>query len=445
MAKKKNVVQHAKGMASMILVLIIGAGWILSVYTIVLDDDSKKQEALIHTAQIYLEDKLYIRAVGQYQMALDTYHTENNLAYETQLLGIYKEAGMMEDYYDLIDSRMEAGTASLQEYEERARNHLEEGTAKNAMAVLQQGISAYQDVGLISLYESICYEYVPSSTAYTEVKMPSANWLIPAYDGERWGYIGGNGRTVLDFRYEDATCFSGNYAVVKIDGVYTLIDKNGYWNAVDKNGLDAVTAISGKRIIGVKDGRYGIYTNTFMAVGNETFDNACLSDNGLIAVQKDGKWAILDADMKVVTDYRFTDIAVNSKGQLFSGNYAVVADESGYYLIDQKGEACFETRFAGAKGMEEGLFAVRDDLEQWGFANEKAEIVVPFRYEDAYSFSNRLAAVKYAGEWGYINRYDTMVIKHQFASAFPFLGGSALVTDERGNYRVITLKYYELL
>ncbi|MCI8517839.1 MAG: WG repeat-containing protein [Hungatella sp.] len=46
---------------------------------------------------------------------------------------------------------------------------------------------------------------------------------------------------------------------------------------------------------------------------------------------------------------------------------------------------------------------------------------IPCRYEEAYSFSNRLAPVKYAGEWGYINRYGTWIIEPQFSTAYPFL------------------------
>lgn len=444
MAKKKNIVKKTKRSISLLLIVMLVLGWLLAAYVVLANNEVKEQNAMIKQAKLYLEDKLYIRAAGQYTKALSTYNTKNNITYETELLAIYKEAGMMEEYYALIDDRMDAGTALAEEYMDRAQAYIQNNFISRAMEVLQKGVKAYADEELTELYEAVSYQYAPTATAYTEVRMPSADWYIPASDGEHWGYIGTNGRTILDFSYEEATCFSGNYAVVKIDGTYTLIDKNGYWNAVDKNDLDEVTAISGTRIIGVKDGQYGIYTNTFNPLGNETYEGAYLNDNGLIVVKKDGKWGILDSKLKKVTDFQFTDVAVNSKGQIFNGNYAVVADESGYYLINQEGKAYFDTRFADAKGMEEGLFAVADDSGRWGFANEKAEIVVEYQYEDVYSFSNRLAAVKYAGKWGYINKYNTMVIEEQFAQAYPFLAGFALATDAKGEYRILKLKNYEL-
>lgn len=444
MAKKKSIVKRTKSAAGGILAAMLAAGWLMAAYTALAHDQVREQDAMIALAQTYLEDRLYVRAADQYRAALSAYDTENNLRYEGELLGIYREGGMREAYFDLIGKRMDAGTAAPEEYLERARAYIEEDSVNRAIPVLQQGIEVSQDQALIELYESVCYGYKPSGTTFTQMLMPASDWYIPAFDGEGWGYVGPNGRTILDFLYEEATCFSGDYAVVRLEGAYTLIDKNGYWNAVDKNGLDQVTSIAGKRIVGVKDGRYAIYSNTFVQLGDETFDGAYLSDNGLIAVERDGRWAILDDNLQPVTDYRFTDVAVNSKGQVYHGNYAVVADEGGYFLIDRTGEACFDTRFADAKGMEEGLFAVADSGGRWGFADEKAQLVVECRYEDAHSFSNRLAAVRYAGKWGYINRYGDMVIEAQYGQAWPFLAGKSLVVDDLGNYCILNLKYYDL-
>ena len=95
----------------------------------------------------------------------------------------------------------------------------------------------------------------------------------------------------------------------KIDGVYTLIDQNGYWNAVDKNGLDQVIDIAGDKIIGVKDGKYGIYSNMFERLNEEDYEDAHLNDNGMVVVKKDGKWAVLDGNMKNVTDFELTEVS----------------------------------------------------------------------------------------------------------------------------------------
>ena len=68
--------------------------------------------------------------------------------------------------------------------------------------------------------------------------------------------------------------------------------------------------------------------------------------------------------------------------------------------------------------------------------------MVACQYEDAFSFSDDLAAVKYAGGNGDNSEIARMVIEPQFAQAFPFLEGRALVRDELGNYRILELMYY---
>lgn len=444
MAKKNNLVGGAKAKISLILIAGMAAGWGISGYTVVLQNSVRKQNAMVEKAEEFIPDKLYIRAANQYKEALKAYSTKNNLTYERRLLDIYAEGGMTEEYADLVDDRIEAKTALVDEYLSRAETLIEEESIKRAIRYLQQGIEIYGDSQLVDLCESVKYQYNTNGTDYQEGKLPSENWIIPMWNGEKWGYTGKNGRTNIEFEYDDATRFSGDYAVVKIDGVYTLIDQNGYWNAVDKNGLDQVIDIAGDKIIGVKDGKYGIYSNMFEHLNEEDYEDAHLNDNGMVVVKKDGKWAVLDGNMKNVTDFELTDVAVNSRGQVFSGKYAVVADGNGYFLIDQKGKACYEKRFPNAKGYEGGYYAVSDSDGNWGFADEAGENVIPCQYVDAYSFSNQTAAVQYAGKWGYINQYGNMVINAEYSEALPFLNGKAFAYDDQGNIEVLELKYFEL-
>ena len=444
MAKKNNLVGGAKAKISLILIAGMAAGWGISGYTVVLQNSVRKQNAMVEKAEEFIPDKLYIRAANQYKEALKAYSTKNNLTYERRLLDIYAEGGMTEEYADLVDDRIEAKTARVDEYLSRAETLIEEESIKRAIRYLQQGIEIYGDSQLVDLCESVKYQYNTNGTDYQEGKLPSENWIIPMWNGEKWGYTGKNGRTNIEFEYDDATRFSGDYAVVKIDGVYTLIDQNGYWNAVDKNGLDQVIDIAGDKIIGVKDGKYGIYSNMFERLNEEDYEDAHLNDNGMVVVKKDGKWAVLDGNMKNVTDFELTDVAVNSRGQVFSGKYAVVADGNGYFLIDQKGKACYEKRFPNAKGYEGGYYAVSDSDGNWGFADEAGENVIPCQYVDAYSFSNQTAAVQYAGKWGYINQYGNMVINAEYSEALPFLNGKAFAYDDQGNIEVLELKYFEL-
>ena len=444
MKKKKNIVGKAKRTLVLLIVVFLAAGWLVTAYALAVDRDLQAQMALVRSAEGFMEDKLYIRAANTYIEAMENYQTEYNGELELRLLDVYRQGEMWEEYANLIDNRIESGTASAEEYIWMGQRNLDDGNLNQAVNYWEQGRRAFPDQEeLINLSESVRYTWSAREIGYQTVELPASDYYIPAFNGEKWGYVSESGGTLIDFQYEEATRFAGNYAVVKIDGVYTLIDKNGYWNAVDKNGLDQVTAICGTRIVGVKDGQYGIYSNTFYKISSEDYENVYINSNGTYFVRKEGRWALLNSSLEPVTDYIFTDVRPNSQGEVFYGSYGVVADEQGYYLVNPDGEAWFDTRYSDAKGIESGLVAVADSSGQWGFCDETGTLVIDCQYEDACSFSSRLGAVRYAGKWGYVNRYNTMVIGNEFESAYPFNGSRTLATDEQANYMVLTLKYYD--
>ena len=445
MARKGNIVKRSKSNLNLLLIAALVVGWICAVMTLTDNEDEEAQEALIVQAQTYLEDKLYIRAISNYKNAINNYTTDKNLQLQTELLGIYLEAGMTEEYYSLVETRIKASTAEEAEYITLANYYLALDGISKALTTLQTGIDQYDNAEMIQLREQHIYESKVEEIGVQEVIQPADDGLIPAFDGEKWGYVEDDGGVELPFIYDEATRFCNGYAVVKLNGVYTVINEKGQWYGIDKVGLDGVADISANSVIGIKDGKYQIYSRSFNLRTEEAFDNLYVNDNGLYVVQRDGKWAILDANLEVIVDYVLTDVAVNSGGNVFYNNYAMVNDGTGFYRINANGEALSEVRFADAKGYEGGLAAVANEAGKWGFANSIGEMIVDFQYEDAQSFSSQLAAVKANGKWGYINRYNDMIIDNEYVEAYPFVGATALAKTNLGSYELITLKYYDFI
>ncbi|MBQ7774500.1 MAG: WG repeat-containing protein [Lachnospiraceae bacterium] len=445
MAKKSNIVKKAKGNINLLIIVLLIVSWGCAVISLTSNEEEEAQNALIHQANVYLEDKLYIRAVNNYKSAMSEYTTDNNPQLEIELRDIYLEAGMMEEYYSLLATRVAEGTATEEEYVILTKYYVEEEKYIKALPILQEGIKQFENSEMIQLREQIIYNNSTRTINLPDLRQPSSDWIIPACIDGKWGHVSSTGGTLNDFIYDEITTYSGKYAVVKLNGVYTLIDKSGNWYAVDKVGLDKITDVSGTALVGVKDGKYQIYSRTFKLLCEEAFDNAYLSDNGVYVVQKGDKWAILSAEFEPVTEYIFTDVAVNSKGRVFDGKYAVVNDGSGYCLINADGQPLHEARFVSAKGFEGGLYAVANEQGKWGLANGSGKLIVDYQYGDALSMSSNLAAVEYGGKWGYINRYNTMIIEPEYESVYPFVGNAALAKTEMGTYEVITLKYYDYI
>lgn len=438
------MVKRKKRLLVFLTILLLILSWFFTAAIVVMNDEHRNQDMLLNQAKSFLEDKLYMRAIPKYQEAADTYKTENNAEIEKKILTTYQEAGKLDEYYNLIADRIEQKKAEAEEYMELAQFYVDAGNVKNAIEILQSGISIYADANdMETLYEQIRYEIRIAESNIEEMRQPQSKGYVPYSDGKKWGYADLKAKLVLEPQYEEAHAFSGKYAVVKLNGKYTLIDGIGDWYAIDKIGLDAVTGHAGTRITAKKGEMFGIYSNTFEEITGAVYEGAILSENGLCFVKQQGKWGLADKNGEMITEFLFDDVILNSHNEAFASGYAVVKDNTGYFIVNEKGEALNEIRYADAKGMEGSWIAVANENGKWGFTDGTQEIVIPYQYQDAYSMSCDVAPVKYAGKWGYISKKNEFAIDPEYEQAMPFFDGNAIV-KKMNLCEIISLQYYSL-
>jgi WG containing repeat len=63
------------------------------------------------------------------------------------------------------------------------------------------------------------------------------------------------------------------------------------------------------------------------------------------------------------------------------------------------------------------------DGKQYGFINQRGEVVIPLFVDRAHEFCDGLAPVKLNGKWGYIDQSASFVIEPKFDAALPFSAG----------------------
>lgn len=448
MAKTKNKIKSTKRLLTFLLLIATFAGWGIASTFLLGKSQDELQTEMIQEADALLKDGLYVRAAEGYKSAIDKYKTEKNESLESKLLNIYKEGNLISEYVDLQEERIGKMKATPEEYVLYCSELIEKGQENKAVSILAAGEEQFDHEALTKLYESVKYANRIKDLDSQIIKTRASSWIMPTSDGKKWGYIDSEGRILLENKYEDAVSFAGNYTVVKENDVFIVIDQRGNKIAIDKNGMEEVCSMIGNKIVGQKKGRYYMFNHYFEPIilsGFEKgFEDICLNDNGILMIKNNKKWAIYSSDYEPITDFIFTDIVLNSKGQVFEGNSGVVKDEKGYFIINKEGQAYSDKKFLNMKGNEGGLIAFRDEKGKWGYVSGQGEVIVKPAYEDACSFSYHLGAVKYAGKWGYINRYNTMIIEAEYEEASPFLGGKALVKDSFDTYKVITLKYQDV-
>ncbi|MBR4960887.1 MAG: WG repeat-containing protein, partial [Clostridia bacterium] len=252
------------------------------------------------------------------------------------------------------------------------------------------------------------------------------------------------GRLEIACVYESVSPFNSNgFAVVKQDGVYKVIVDSGYTYGLDELGIQDVVGINNKYVLAKYNDKYGYYNYDFQCVSNaHQYDQITVNNVGYAAVGNDGKWGFISDSGEIMSEMVFDDIALNSLGYVFTRiNYSPEQEipvgcakrSDVWYLVYPDGSKITETGFAGLKAPEgNGWVAASDAEGKWGFVDLDGTVQIPFQYEDAWSFSENLAAVKKDGEWVYINIYNDVVIDENFENALPFHGGIAQAHEDAG-------------
>ncbi|MFA4903518.1 MAG: WG repeat-containing protein [Desulfobaccales bacterium] len=84
--------------------------------------------------------------------------------------------------------------------------------------------------------------------------------------------------------------------------------------------------------------------------------------------------------------------------------------------------------------------------KKWGYVDKTGQLIIPFKFDHAYDFSEGLAAVEIKEKTGYIDKTGKFVIPPRFISGFPFSDGMALVVirrSEKDKYPMNKLGYID--
>ena len=164
-----------------------------------------------------------------------------------------------------------------------------------------------------------------------------------------------------------------------------------------------------------KSGRYGAYDeegSVVVPIEQREMYSYC---EGLASVcRPDKTWTFVDPEGN------FLPLHYRGTNHFSEGLAAVKDDTNRYGYIDKTGTPVIPCVYAEARPFSDGLAIVRDGTRRYGYIDKTGAQVVPCAYTEAREFSNGYAAVqKNHGaiarpDWGFVDRTGTEVIKPQF-------------------------------
>ncbi len=248
--------------------------------------------------------------------------------------------------------------------------------------------------------------------------------LFIAKLGDKRGVVSLSGKIIIPVRY--------NYLVEKGDFFIarTKEDNSDISLVFDKDG-NTVLIEDSFSIFGYRDGFTVFLENGFFGVKDGDGRTVIEAEyNGIEPLPgnlfkvwsgrsyRSRKYAVLDSSGEVLLPQVYTIMYPFDENGL-----SIVADESGYGVIDRGAHIIADCSYEEIRPFSEGLAAVRKD-GKWGYINTEGDEVIDTAFDWVYDFSEGRAVFRIGdyktGQRGYINTEGAIVIPARYDWAYSF-------------------------
>ena len=111
----------------------------------------------------------------------------------------------------------------------------------------------------------------------------------------------------------------------------------------------------------------------------------------------------------------------------YSEGLARVCNDYDWGFIDKSGTLVIPFKYTNARSFHEGLAAVSLPNGRYGFIDKSGTEIIPCKYGNARDFSEGLAPIGLFGKWGFIDKSGTEIIPCKYEDADSFSEGLANV------------------
>jgi hypothetical protein len=453
----KNKGDTMKYITALLLCAILVGAWgriAVSIY-----NDRTEYGKYISAGDSYVSEEIYIKAINSYRSALK-YNT-NNIELEKKIIQTYYDMGDYESYCNYNLQMVEKYPGDTYFYLNLLEYYKENNDRKFIQFIytIPEDVQADEDVWSYVQYAKSLYdmqylgidEMTDFLFGYSRVTKKTiqddGNTIETQY------LFGTDGTQLFDEQSYLSVSPIGNasqYLVQEEDKTWKIINGEGYVLAQRKNTeFGMISPFTYNYTSAVVDGKPCYITTEFKIADMSKNTSISNFSNGYAAVEKDGKYALMDSDLSLISEYQYDDVKQDSFGRTYMNNCFFVKENGTYFLVNNKNERISDLEFDDVKVFADSQPTAVKQGDLWGFVNSSGEMYIECQYEDAKPYSNGYAAVKQNGLWGYIDAKGKFVMEPEFTEAGNMTKeGVCLVKkeeeDEDGANKYYLLTYYYL-
>ena len=395
----------------------------------------------VKAARQYVKDGIDKYAIENYETALDIKPSED----------LYYEFAAY--YYNKQDYKHAMSVCSdiMEEYPKYAKGYelamdmdLERKSYSSCFELYEvyKKRSDHSDK-IEKIMEDIKYTYYLKST-FSNVGVYCGGYCVMQQE-DMWGYVNTSGNVEIDAKYV--------YAGPMADGYAAVIDQDGYAYFIDESGekVKYIKALPSANALGILSGdvctaydgkEWAIY-NVEKGKISDGYDYASSINLDTIAVEKDGKWSIVDPEGKELSSEKYDEIYVDEKDIAYRNERLFVKQDGSYYMIDNSGSKITDEAFEDAVLFADATYAAVKKNGKWGFIDSEGKWVIEPAYDNARSFSNGFAAVEKDGKWGFIDSDNKLCIDYTFDDAKDFTDAGSVYVKDGEDWSLLKLYSYD--
>ena len=273
-----------------------------------------------------------------------------------------------------------------------------------------------------SLQEIIATQMVEYWRKALEIQDPDETIMI-VKEGEHYGYLSSKRGMITDFRYNLATNFINDFAVVMVGfsirepGRYGDINKIERWGIIDKSGQEIIKLkysklklLNGDIAIARFQRNWGVINMGEQEVVSFIYDELFEFGKDLFVIKQNGKYGIINRKGKEITPLTFNKLRITINTGL-----AEVELNNKYGLIDSTGKKITPIKYDRINDYCEGLSCVFSD-KLYGFIDNRGNEIIPLKYNFANDFQGDKALVEINKSYKFINKCGEIIktLKYEY-------------------------------
>lgn len=290
--------------------------------------------------------------------------------------------------------------------------------AEGRILVVKNGLTGYTD---LNGHEVIPPRF-PNGGCFTEGCAPV--YIGVDSLGVRCNFIDTLGRYVFPTDYSNVQPFSEGYAPVSLNGLWGMIDHSG--RIVLPIMYEVVTNIVDGIFFAGSSGALAMFNTSMEPITDFVYDEVNDPEERRVLVSRNDKYGFLDLQGHEVVPCIYDETGVFRLGRTLArlGNHYGIIDTNGGIVLPIEYDSYTPK---GMKYMYYDSLALVEKDGKLGYVDLQGNLVIPFYFDEAFEFSEGLAAALFQGHWGYIDTKGDIFMPFIFDAATPYSYGRAEV------------------